>query len=161
MMSLPNVRGRVAGQGLDPVDVAPDPIGLRTTSVSDVRIATCSIAARPGAGKRKGGPLATLTIRNVDGALEERLRVRAAQHGRSIQDEARLILMTALGRQIAIFMSASTRASPHLAGPILICRHASRPASRRRSAQIRRHRRNDKNLFRGMNFFIRTGAGAA
>lgn len=36
--------------------------------------------------------MATLTIRNVDAAVKERLRVRAAQHGRSMEAEARSIL---------------------------------------------------------------------
>jgi len=36
-MSLPNVRGLAAGLGLDPVDVAPDPIGLRTHQISRTR----------------------------------------------------------------------------------------------------------------------------
>jgi plasmid stability protein len=33
----------------------------------------------------QGIPAATLTIRNVDAALKERLRVRAAQHGHSME----------------------------------------------------------------------------
>jgi antitoxin FitA len=36
--------------------------------------------------------LASLTIRKLDPAVKERLRVRAAQHGRSMEDEARRIL---------------------------------------------------------------------
>ena len=40
--------------------------------------------------------MATLTIRNVDPALKERLRVRAARHGRSMEAELRHILNTAL-----------------------------------------------------------------
>ena len=36
--------------------------------------------------------MATLTIRNVDAALKERLRVRAAQHGHSMEAEVRDIL---------------------------------------------------------------------
>jgi antitoxin FitA len=36
--------------------------------------------------------MATLTIRNVDAAVKERLRVRAARHGRSMEAEARTIL---------------------------------------------------------------------
>jgi plasmid stability protein len=41
--------------------------------------------------------MATLTIRNLDHAVKERLRVRAAEHGRSMEAEARRILQTALG----------------------------------------------------------------
>ena len=41
--------------------------------------------------------MATLTIRNLDQAVKERLRARAAEHGRSMGDEARRILQAALG----------------------------------------------------------------
>ena len=40
--------------------------------------------------------LASITIRNLDPALKERLRIRAAQHGHSMEAEARDILHTAL-----------------------------------------------------------------
>ena len=40
--------------------------------------------------------MATLTIRNVDAALKERLRVRAAQRGHSMEAEVRQILETTL-----------------------------------------------------------------
>jgi len=40
--------------------------------------------------------MATLTIRNVDAALKERLRVRAAQHGHSMEAEVRQILQNML-----------------------------------------------------------------
>ena len=40
--------------------------------------------------------MATLTIRNVDAAVKERLRVRAARHGRSMEAEARTILSQAV-----------------------------------------------------------------
>ena len=36
--------------------------------------------------------MASITIRNLDDTVKERLRVRAAMHGRSMEDEARLIL---------------------------------------------------------------------
>lgn len=39
-----------------------------------------------------GSPMANLTIRKIDPAVKERLRVRAAQHGRSMEEEARRIL---------------------------------------------------------------------
>lgn len=38
---------------------------------------------------------ANLTIRKIDPAVKERLRVRAAQHGRSMEEEARRILSEA------------------------------------------------------------------
>lgn len=40
--------------------------------------------------------MASITIRNLDDALKERLRRRAARHGRSMEDETREILATAL-----------------------------------------------------------------
>ena len=40
--------------------------------------------------------MTTLTIRNVDLSLKERLRVRAAMHGRSMEAELRSILRDAL-----------------------------------------------------------------
>jgi plasmid stability protein len=40
--------------------------------------------------------MATLTIRNVDAGVKERLRVRAARHGRSMEAEARSILSAAV-----------------------------------------------------------------
>jgi plasmid stability protein len=44
---------------------------------------------------------ASITIRNLDPALKERLRVRAAQHGQSMEAEARVILQTVLAPQEA------------------------------------------------------------
>ena len=41
--------------------------------------------------------MTTLTIRNVDIAVKEQLRVRAARHGRSMEAELRAILHDALG----------------------------------------------------------------
>ncbi len=40
--------------------------------------------------------MATLTIRQLDDKLKQRLRVRAAQNGRSMEEEAREILRGAL-----------------------------------------------------------------
>jgi plasmid stability protein len=40
--------------------------------------------------------MASITIRNLDDRLKSRLRVRAAEHGRSMEDEARIILRSAL-----------------------------------------------------------------
>ncbi|WP_322518168.1 plasmid stabilization protein [Rhodopseudomonas palustris] len=40
--------------------------------------------------------MAVLTIRDIDDAIKQRLRVRAAVNGRSIEDEAREILRAAL-----------------------------------------------------------------
>ncbi|HEX2887267.1 FitA-like ribbon-helix-helix domain-containing protein [Vineibacter terrae] len=43
--------------------------------------------------------MASITIRNLDEPLKARLRVQAAMHGRSMEDEARDILRTALNRE--------------------------------------------------------------
>jgi len=40
--------------------------------------------------------VASMTIRNLDEKLKARLRVQAAKHGRSMEDEARDILRAAL-----------------------------------------------------------------
>lgn len=42
--------------------------------------------------------MASITIRNLDPAVKERLRVRAAGHGHSMEAEAREILQSALDR---------------------------------------------------------------
>jgi plasmid stability protein len=43
--------------------------------------------------------MATLTIRNIDTTVKERLRVRAAEHGHYMEAEARRILLTALTKE--------------------------------------------------------------
>jgi plasmid stability protein len=40
--------------------------------------------------------MSTLTIRKLDDDVKSKLRVRAAQHGRSMEEEARVILRQAL-----------------------------------------------------------------
>lgn len=45
---------------------------------------------------RRGQAMATMTIRNLDDDLKARLRVRAAQHGHSMEEEARTLLRDAL-----------------------------------------------------------------
>ncbi|MDA0789929.1 MAG: hypothetical protein O2780_10780 [Proteobacteria bacterium] len=41
--------------------------------------------------------MASITIRNLDAELKERLRMRAARCGHSMEEEARIILRHALG----------------------------------------------------------------
>ena len=43
--------------------------------------------------------MASITIRNLDDAVKQSLRVRAAQHGRSMEEEAREILRRAVEAQ--------------------------------------------------------------
>lgn len=55
--------------------------------------------------------MASITIRNLDDALKERLRRRAARHGRSMEDETREILASALaeGRRSGSNLAESLR----------------------------------------------------
>ena len=43
--------------------------------------------------------MASITIRNLDDEVKTRLRVRAAEHHRSMEEEARLILRDAVGHK--------------------------------------------------------------
>ena len=43
--------------------------------------------------------MASISIRNLDDRLMARLRMQAARHGRSMEEEARDILLTALASQ--------------------------------------------------------------
>lgn len=52
--------------------------------------------------------MASITIRNLDDDLKARLRVRAAQQGRSMEEEARVLLREALD-------GPRSAAKPHLA----------------------------------------------
>lgn len=44
--------------------------------------------------------MATMTIRNLDDDLKTRLRLRAARHGQSMEEEARSILRAALANRV-------------------------------------------------------------
>ena len=41
--------------------------------------------------------MASITIRNLDDSLKHRLRIRAAEHGRSMEEEVREILRQTVG----------------------------------------------------------------
>jgi plasmid stability protein len=43
--------------------------------------------------------MASITIRDLDPELKARLRVRAAQHGRSMEEEVRVILRNAIAER--------------------------------------------------------------
>ena len=45
--------------------------------------------------------MASITIRNLDDDVKTRLRARAAEHHRSMEEEARLILREAVGQKQA------------------------------------------------------------
>ena len=92
-------------------------------------------------------PMATLTIRNVDAAVKERLRVRAARHGRSMEAEARTILSDAVAAEPderdRTWPRPSAGALRRSAASISSCRRARRSASRRRSIRDRRRHQRD------------------
>jgi plasmid stability protein len=60
--------------------------------------------------------MATLTIRNLDAGLKERLRVRAAQHGHSMEAEVRDILRDTLNeperRAVNLYQRIRSRFAP-------------------------------------------------
>lgn len=60
--------------------------------------------------------MATMTIRNLDEGLKRRLRLRAASHGRSMEDEVRDILKIALsadaGQPTNLAQSIRNRLAP-------------------------------------------------
>ncbi|GAA4341875.1 plasmid stabilization protein [Pigmentiphaga soli] len=60
--------------------------------------------------------MATMTIRNIDDQLKGRLRVQAALHGRSMEDEARDILRAALSvepaRGVSLMAAVRARIAP-------------------------------------------------
>ncbi len=43
--------------------------------------------------------MASITVRNLDDGLKRRLRIRAAEHGKSMEQEARDILRAALDQE--------------------------------------------------------------
>ena len=50
------------------------------------------------AGTEGGAGVATITVRNLDESLQQRLRLRAAQHGHSLEEEVHDILRATLGK---------------------------------------------------------------
>ena len=59
--------------------------------------------------------MASMTIRNLDDSLKRRLRIRAAEHGKSMEEEAREILRSALSQEDPPSSSLSTRISRRFA----------------------------------------------
>ena len=62
----------------------------RVVIVDPIEYSGCMVA------RSETAPTASLNIRQLDSALKERLRIRAAHHGRSMEAEARAILKEAL-----------------------------------------------------------------
>ena len=46
--------------------------------------------------------MASITIRDLDPSVKVRLRVRAARHGRSMEEEARVILRAGVAERVAV-----------------------------------------------------------
>jgi plasmid stability protein len=50
---------------------------------------------------KEGAAMASITIRNLDDDIKQRLRMRAAEHGRSMEEEAREILRRVMSETAA------------------------------------------------------------
>lgn len=59
--------------------------------------------------------MASLTIRNIDDTLKKRLRLSAAQHGRSMEEEVRQILRQVLSRPLPAEKGLGSRLSRRFA----------------------------------------------
>ena len=64
--------------------------------------------------------MASLTVRRLDDAIRDELRLRAARNGRSVEDEVRVILREAsLGRTLSAAAAPAAASAAHLANPAL------------------------------------------
>ena len=52
--------------------------------------------------------MASITVRKIEDELKQRLRMRAAEHGRSMEEEARLILAEVVEQDLAPEKSLGT-----------------------------------------------------
>jgi len=59
--------------------------------------------------------MASITIRRLDDALKVRLRVRAARHGRSMEEEAREILRSSLSPESTPHLNLADSIRRHIA----------------------------------------------
>src|SRR5262245_15112038 len=77
--------------------------------------------------------MASITIRQLDESLKQQLRLRAASHGRSMEDEVRTILRAAAGATEATPVPATPRRNERVAEesrpPVLT---PGRPIARKR-----------------------------
>ena len=85
--------------------------------------------------------MASIVIRNLDDGLKSKLRLRAARQGRSMEEEARHILRSALSVNVQgpenLFDAIRRRIAPWVAS-ISTSRRAARRESRRASKTDRR-----------------------
>ncbi len=82
--------------------------------------------------------MASLTIRKLDDAIRDELRLRAARNGRSVEDEVRVILRDAAQNHMPAVPRGLPARSLRAAGRLGGCRQA--PAARYPDHR-RRHRR--------------------
>ena len=78
--------------------------------------------------------MSSITIRNLDPAIKERLRIRAARHGHSMEAEASSILQSTLKEPERLparnlYELIAPASSPFLARTILSCRRVCRIAT--------------------------------
>jgi phosphopantothenoylcysteine decarboxylase/phosphopantothenate--cysteine ligase len=62
--------------------------------------------------------MASLTVRQLDDRLKQRLRLRAARHGRSVEDEVRSILRAAAQEEASVPAAAALTADEPVAAPV-------------------------------------------
>ena len=60
--------------------------------------------------------MSSLTVRNLDESVKNRLRVRAARHGRSMEEEVRQILQNVVAPEQAGQVSFAERVNSRFAG---------------------------------------------
>ena len=60
--------------------------------------------------------MSSLTVRNLDESVKNRLRVRAARHGRSMEEEVRQILQNIVAPEQAGQVSFAERVNSRFAG---------------------------------------------
>src|SRR6266702_1483611 len=94
---VPSLRARCAGTTLARL-TSPLPMpglhgGMRQP-MARIDCTDCNAYTPP---QRKGKSMATLTIRNIDPEVQKRVRVRAAENGRSMEAELRQIIKDAVG----------------------------------------------------------------
>ena len=58
--------------------------------------------------------MANLTIRKLDDAIRDELRLRAARNGRSVEDEVRVILRDAFDHHHGLLQQDQLRPGPHV-----------------------------------------------
>ena len=147
---------RAAGLAL-PARSRGQPRPLRRDDHPTVPVASANLA-RNAINAYIDSIMGSLTIRNLDDSVKARLRVQAAQHGRSMEEEARTILSAALPRDDSRDGGGSSKrygrriraASRSRSGSFGICEHVRRREKTRDPPQLPTdgHRRYERSLGR-------------